>query len=527
MKKKMFDFIIIGSGAAGSVLANRLTENPFINILLVEYGDDKVDTEFIKIPFFWPNLLGTEVDWCYETESEVRLNGRKIKCPRGKILGGSTSINAMNYIRGSASDYNNWEKEYECKGWSYQEVLPYFKKSENQKSILNDLKYHGYSGPLHVCNAPYIAEISKAFLNAGIDAGYKRNLDFNGEHQEGFGVYQKTIRKNIRESAYQAFLKPILGRPNLHILIKTLCKKILFDDNKNAIGISVLHNGEGKKIYAEKEVILCAGAINSPQILMLSGIGPKEHLKSLGINVIYDSPNVGKNLQDHPFIFTFFSSNNEPIAPNLKTYKDQFNNQGHGPLTVGGGEVGAFIKTDPNLREPDVQIIFMSFNALNLNKPGISVNIDFLNVQSEPSYLLLKSSNPLDSPIIFNNYFKNVKDLESIIKAIRIIRKILKQPSLQKYQISGIQPNDSLQTDEEISQFILNNFESAYHFCGTCKMGNSNDSVVDTNLLVRGVNRLRVIDASIIPKITSGNTQAPVYMIAEKGADLIKLTYNI
>jgi choline dehydrogenase len=283
-----------------------------------------------------------------------------------------------------------------------------------------------------------------------------------------------------------------------------------------------------KKIFCKKEVILSGGTINSPQILILSGIGPKEHLQSLGIDVIYNSPNVGKNLQDHPFLFTYFSSiNNEPIGPQLELYKEQFYNQKIGPLTVGGGEVGAFLKSDSNLKEPDFQIIFIGFNIKDLNKSGFSVNIDFLNVKSEPSYLLLKSTNPLESPIIFNNYFKNFEDLQSIIRAIKIIRKILKQPSFQKYEISGVEPSDLLQTDEELLEFILNNFEAGCHFCGTCKMGDSNDSVVDPTLLVRGVNKLRVIDASIMPKLISGNTQAPVYMIGEKGADLIKSTYNI
>jgi choline dehydrogenase len=526
------DFIVVGAGAGGSVVAARLTENPSITVALLEAGGSYEHTsEPVSIPFLWATLQKTSIDWNYYEVASPTVDDRQIQLPRGRILGGSTAINAMNYVRGRPQDYNNWVEKYGAVGWSYEDVLPYFIKSENQKSILNST-VQGYHGPLTVQFCDYIFNISKVFYDAGLQAGYNANYDYNSGFQEGFTYYQKTINGIYRESSFVAYLEPNLNRTNLKIFRRATALRVLFDERKNAVGVVALQDGRLRYFFAFKEVIVSGGSINTPQLLMLSGVGPKEELEQFGIPVIYDSPYVGKNLQDQPIVYIYFNTTLPPIGPQLGEIAEQYFTEGKGPFTCGGGDIGAFIRSNDSLplNEPDIQILSVGFNSENLYESGFGPFFALINPKSPSGEVKINSADPLERPNIYNHFFESPEDIQAAISTIRKIRYILSQPAFDGYRGEpfGLGPTDDQVTDEQLTSYILSAMQSFDHPVGTCRMGSDpNTTVVDPHLIVRGVQRLRVIDASIMPHIISGNTQAPTYMIGEKGAALIKEYYNI
>jgi choline dehydrogenase len=519
----MYDYIIVGAGSAGCVLAHRLSEDPSVKVLLLEAGGPDSRRE-IHIPVAFSKLFQTPCDWAYYTEAEQQLENRKLYWPRGKVLGGSSSINAMIYIRGNRKDYDCWS-ELGNPGWRFADVLPYFKKSENQQH--GSSEYHGAGGPLHVSDLRCVNPLSEAFVEAAIESGYARNPDFNAAAQEGFGVYQVTQQNGRRHSAADAFLRPAMGRPNLKVITAAHASGILFE-RKRAIGVS-FHFGEGsRQERAAREVILCAGAVGSPQLLMLSGIGPSAQLRPFSIPVVCDLPGVGKNLQDHPSVGLIYECQ-EPVsllnATSLSStlrylcFKD-------GPLTSNVGEAGGFVKVSSSSATPEIQFhfgpgYFKNHGLETIDKHAFSFGPTLVRPFSKGS-ITLRSSNPLDSPRIQANYFADARDLDAMVEGIKVARAIGRAPSLVKYRGRELYPGDDAQTDAAFRDYARRIAETLYHPVGTCKMGNDPEAVVDSELRVHGVEGLRIVDASIMPTVPGGNTNAPTIMVAEKAADLIK-----
>ncbi|PLZ04665.1 choline dehydrogenase [Fischerella thermalis CCMEE 5273] len=519
----MYDYVIIGAGSAGCVLAHRLTENPKTTVLLLEAGNPDQKPE-IHIPAGFPKLLKTEYDWAYYTEKQPFLNNRQLYWPRGKVIGGSSSINAMIYIRGNLSDYDYWHNLGNS-GWSAKDVLPYFIKAENQNVLKNE--YHGVDGLLNVTNQRCINPLSRAFVKAAQQADLPLNPDFNGAKQEGLGFYQVTQKNGKRHSVAAAYLKPILQRPNLTVQTNAQVTKINFLGTQ-AIGLTYIHQGVNHEIKIAKEVILSGGAINSPQLLMLSGIGDAEQLKSLGIPVVMNLPGVGKNLQDHlcvPVAYTCTKSvslaNAEKFINVLKYLL--FKN---GPLTTNVAEAGGFVKINPDSQLNELQFHFAPTYFLNhgFTRPeghGFTFGPTLLYPQSKGN-ITLRSTNPSEAPVIQPNYLEKAADLEVLVAGVKLSRQLAQMPAFDSFRGEEFVPGVGVQDDEEIRTYIRDTVESLYHPVGTCKMGNDSMAVVNSQLQVHGVQGLRVIDASIMPSITGGNTNAPTIMIAEKAADMIK-----
>ncbi len=519
----MYDYIIVGAGSAGCVLAGRLTEDPKVSVLLLEAGGPD-DAQEIHIPATFSRLFKTPVDWDYATEEEPRLNGRAQYWPRGKVLGGSSSINIMIYMRGNRADYDRWQA-LGNDGWGYADVLPYFKKAEDQGRGAS--AYHGAGGPLHVMDRPYTNALSHAFIEAGAELGWPRNDDFNGASQEGVGAYQVTQRQGRRESAADAYLRPALGRPNLTVLTWALATRVLFEGSR-AVGVAYLKDGQEQQVRANGEVLLCGGTINSPQVLMLSGVGPAEHLRSLGIGVRVDLPGVGGNLQDHVCTGVFYGSK-QPIslfgvdtADNLREYVEHQ----RGPLTSNGAEAGAFVRTQPDLPEPDLQYLFIPTLFLNngLTPPdrhGYTIVPAVVTPRSR-GHLTLRSADPTRRPAIYSNYLAEESDLAALTEGVKIARRLGETRAFAPFADGELTPGLGVQGDQEIADYLRNSVQSLYHPVGTCKMGRDAQAVVDEQLRVRGTDALRVVDASIMPTIVNGNTNAPTIMIAEKVAALLR-----
>ena len=500
-----YDYVVIGAGSAGCVVANRLTEDGETTVLLLEAGNPDTKPE-IHLPVTWIKLWGTEVDWAYFTEPEPHLNNRKIYCPRGKVLGGSSSINAMIYIRGNRHDFDHWQALGNS-GWSYQDVLPYFKKSENQQHGASE--FHGVDGLLNVTDALEPHLTSQRFIDAAEALGYGRNPDFNGATQEGGGMLQLTIKDGKRQSTAVAFLNPILGRPNLTVTTSALVTRLLFEGTRT-IGVEYLHNGTLHQAFVNEEVILSAGAFDSPKLLMLSGIGNAQDLRALGISPVVDLPGVGQNLQDHLAVSAAYLATQDVIpAP-----------------TSNLGEAGLFLHTEnkPDAA-PNLQFHFgvLLWVQPEFARPGSGFSIVpcLLHPQSRGS-VSLRSSSPNDSPIIRMNYLQSEEDLQVLVEAIKIARNLANSGAFDDYLGEEVAPGVNVTSDEDIKAYIRQNSDSLYHPVGTCKMGTDTMAVVDAQLRVRGVEGLRVVDASIMPTLTSGNTNAPTIMIGEKAADLIK-----
>ena len=526
----MFDYIIVGGGSAGCVLAARLTEDPDVTVALLEAGP--VDSSvLIHCPAGLP-LLGKTgwTNWKFETVPQAGLNGRRGYQPRGKVLGGSSSVNAMIYNRGHRADYDHWASEGNA-GWGYDDLLPYFKKAEHNERGADT--FHGSGGPLNVKDLASPNRFGPVFVEAGRQAGFAVNTDFNGADQEGVGMYQVTHRNGERFSAAKAYLTPNLLRPNLQVITGAYTTRILLE-KKRAVGVEYQHLGLVKQIKANREVLLCAGTIQSPQILMLSGIGPHRHLLENGIATQHDLAGVGQNLHDHPDVVIV---NNAPNLTELfgisltgaaRAIQGIFEWRKHrtGMLTTNFAEAGGFIKSSPDETLPDLQLHFVIGKLINHGRKtvfghGYSCHVCVLRPLSRGS-IQLAGKDPLAAPLIDPNFLGARDDMDRMIRGFRIMRNILSQPALIGYGGTESASSAGAKTDLEIEQFIRDNGDTIYHPVGSCRMGSGTTDVVDMQLRVHGLQGLRVVDASIMPRIVGGNTNAPVIMIAEKAADMIK-----
>jgi choline dehydrogenase len=514
----MYDYIIVGAGSAGCVLANRLSEDSSVRVLLIEAGGTDNKPE-IHIPIAFATLFQTAYDWAYVTEAQPHLQNRQIDWPRGKMLGGSSSMNIMVYIRGNELDYDQWRENGNA-GWGYAEVLPYFRRAERQQRGASS--YHGNDGPQYVADPRSPNILSRTFLKAGVEAGLPLNADFNGASQEGVGLAQLTQKRGMRNSTADAYLRPALRRPNLVVLTDTLVQRVLFE-GKRASGVACVRQGEEEEIYASQEVILCAGAINSPQLLLLSGLGPAEQLQDQGIAVLSDLPGVGENLQDHllvPVCYTCTRPVSLASAKNLGNLL-KFLLFKKGPLTSNIGEAGAFYKTRQDLPAPDLEMAFTPVSYLDQEHHGFTLGPILLAPESR-GYLALRSPDVHQSPLIQPNYLDQQADLEVLIAGVKLARCLAETRALAPYRGEEFAPGSQVQSAEEIADFIRASATTVYHPVGTCKMGNDVRAVVDSELRVRGVHNLRVVDASIMPTLVRGHTNAAAIMIAEKAADLIR-----
>ena len=526
------DFVIVGSGSSGSALASRLSEDGKNSVLVLEYGG--TDTSpLIQMPgaLSFPMNM-PRYDWGYFSEPEPHLGGRKLACPRGKVIGGSSSINGMVYVRGHAGDYDNWS-DTGAEGWSYADVLPYFLRMENwhDSGQGGDPEWRGKNGPLHITRGKRDIPLHKAFVDAGIQAGFELTKDYNGEQQEGFSPMEQTVWKGQRWSAANAYLKPALKRSNLD-LHNCLARRIIMD-GKRAVGVEVQRGSDVYIVHARREVIIAASAINSPKLLMLSGIGPAAHIKETGINVIADRPGVGQNLQDHLELY-IQQACTQPIT--LFKYWNLFGKMRvgiewllnkSGPGASNAFETCAFLRSKPGVSYPDIQYHFLPIavrydGQAAAEGHGFQAHVGPMRSASRGS-IRLNSSNPEDKPKIVFNYMSQPQDWEDFRHCIRLTRSIFGQPAFDPFRGKEIQPGIDVQSDEELDTFISEHVESAYHPCGTCKIGRPYDpmAVVDPECRVIGVDSLRVVDSSIFPRIPNGNLNGPSIMVGEKGADHI------
>ena len=524
----MYDYIIIGAGSAGCVLANRLSEDPTLRVLLLEAGPRDWHP-FIHMPAGLAKLVGQKgINWNYDTAPEPQLNQRRLWWPRGKVLGGSSSINAMCYIRGVPRDYDEWAAAG-AQGWDWNSALPYFKRSEHNSRGGDAL--HGGSGPLHVADLRYTNPLSAAFIEAGQQAGFRHNHDFNGSEQVGVGLYQVTQKDGARCSSAVAYLQPARSRPNLEVVTGALVRRILLA-NGRATGVAYAKDGVETQAQADREVLLSGGAINSPQLLMLSGIGPADHLAAHGISVSVDAPQVGQNLQDHLDICTLQHSTQRITydrASELKTAYDYFLRGHKGPGSSNIAEAGGFLRSPlaPDERA-DIQLHFVpamldDHGRNRLQGDGYTLHACFLRPRSR-GRITLNSADPRMDARIEANYLSDAEgfDLKMMLECAKLSRELFAQRAFDPYRGAPIHPARNDLSDSEMIDFIRAKAESVYHPIGTCRMGNDEDSVVDTQLRVRGVDGLRVIDASVMPSLIGGNTNAPTIMIAERASDLIR-----
>ena len=526
---QQYDYIIVGAGSAGCVLANRLSANPTNQVLLIEAGGSDMNP-WIHVPVgYFKTMHHPSTDWCYVTEPDKGIAGRRLQWPRGKVLGGSSSLNGLLYVRGQPEDYDHWA-ELGNKGWSFNEVLPYFKKSEDQERGADE--YHGVGGPLKVSNLRLRRPIAEFFIKAATEVGIPFNDDYNGEKQEGVGYFQQTAHKGFRWSTSKGFLRPARKRANLTVLTKAQTTRVLFEDDK-AIGIEYLKGGQRHRVHAQGdgEVILSSGAIGSPQILQLSGVGPKTVLEKVGVPLVKDLPGVGQNLQDHLQIRLVFKTSQ-------RTLNDEVNNifkQGWvglqyilsrtGPLTLAASQVAVFTRSNPDVERPDIQF---HMQPLSADKPGDGAHkfsaFTSSVCQLRPhgrGYLEITSKDPLEHPAIHPNYLSDERDHQVAIDSIKVARRIAEAPALAPHIIDEYVPGRQYQSDEELLEAARQHSQTIYHPTGTCKMGHDDMAVVDDRLRVHGLKNLRVVDASIMPEIVSGNTNAPTIMIAEKASDMI------
>lgn len=519
----MYDYIIVGAGSAGCALASRLSEDSQTSVLLLEAGG-KDNEQKIHIPAAFSQLFKTSYDWEYYTEEEPGMVNRKMYWPRGKVLGGSSSINAMIYIRGHRHDYDTW-REAGNEGWGYSDVLPYFKKAENQER--GPSEYHGVGGPLNVADMRYVNPLSRAFVAACLETGMPANEDFNGAVNEGAGIFQTTQKNGARWSTVNAYLKPALGRPNLTVRPQTQVARIVIEKGR-AVGVAYLVNGQVETVRANREVLICGGAINSPQLLMLSGVGPAEHLREMGIEVLVDLPGVGENLQDHLAAGAAYQSTQPISLANAQKPANLLNYLffKKGPFTSTIAEAGAFIKTRSDAPAPDIQYHFApTFFKAHGFEPveghGFTIAPTLLHPSSRGS-IRLRSSDPTAHAVICANYFTTEEDVQVMLAGMKIAHEIAHTRAFAPFLGPESEPGTWKRSDSETIQAIRESAETLYHPAGTCKMGNDALAVVDSQLRVRGVDGLRVVDASIMPTVIGGNTNAPTIMIAEKAADLIK-----
>ncbi|MFH1340280.1 MAG: choline dehydrogenase [Pseudomonadota bacterium] len=523
-----FDYVIVGAGSAGCVLANRLSADGKHSVLLLEAGP-KDSNLWIHVPLGYGMLFKEKtVNWMYQTEPEPGLNGRQVFQPRGKVLGGSSSINGLLYVRGQHEDYDRWRQRGNA-GWGFDDVLPYFKKAEDQQRGADD--YHGAGGPLPVSDMLHADPLSGAFIKAAVESGIPDNPDFNGATQEGAGWFQTTTRNGRRASTARSYLRAAKGRRNLHVETAALAQRILFE-GRRATGIEYRQNGALRTVRARREILISSGAYNSPQLLQLSGVGPADLLKSHGIDVVLDAPGVGNDLQDHMQVRIVMRCS-QPI-----TLNDIVNHPGRrimagaryaafrtGPLTIAAGTSGAFFKTDPRLASPDVQIHFLPFSTDKMGEklhPYSAFSASVCQVRPESrGTLRIKSADPTAAPEIRINYLATETDRTVNVEGLKILRRILAAPALKPFVVEEADPGAKVVSDEDLLAFCRQRGSTVYHPTSTCRMGNDSLAVVDQRLRLRGIEGLRVVDASVMPDLVSGNTNAPVIMIAEKASDMI------
>jgi choline dehydrogenase-like flavoprotein len=528
------DYVIVGGGSAGCVLAARLSEDPAVQVALLEAGPPD-SSVLIHCPAGLAVLAKNgQANWKFETVPQPGLGGRRGYVPRGKVLGGSSSINAMIYTRGHRADYEAWAAEGNP-GWSFEEVLPFFKRSEHNERGAD--AFHGTGGPLNVMDLRTPHRFGSIFVEAGRQAGYHENRDFNGPHQEGVGLYQVTHKAGERFSAARAYLAPNRHRPNLQVITGAQATRVLLEGLR-AVGVAYREGGEDKALRAQREVILCAGALQSPQLLMLSGIGPGEHLREHGIPVVHELPGVGRNLHDHvdvvqvvdaPHLTDLFGLSFAGVVNAIKGIVE-WRRHRSGLLTTNFAEAGGFIRSTPQEPLPDLQLHFVIGKLVDHGRKtvfghGYSCHVCLLRPKSRGA-LTLASADPLAAPRIDPNFLADPDDLRRLVVGFRAMRRILEQPALAGYRGRELAASAAARDDASIASFIRGHADTIYHPVGTCRMGHGALDVVDAELRVRGIEGLRVADASIMPAIVAGNTNAPVIMIGEKAAELVRQAAN-
>jgi len=531
MENGTYDYIIVGAGSAGCVLANRLTENANVSVLLLEYGGSD-SSIFVQMPTALQFPMNMErFNWYFESEAEPNLNGRKIIVPRGKALGGSSTINGMIYVRGNACDYDQWETSG-AKGWAYRDCLPYLRKAETCAYGADD--YRGGDGPLHTCNGNGMKNpLYRAFIRAGEDAGYGVTDDYNGHRQEGMSKMDMTVKGGVRCSTALAYLKPVRHRNNLTVITHALTRRIILE-GKKAVGVEYIKNDRSHQVRAGREVILSAGSIGSPHIMQMSGIGPVSVLKDAGIEVLHELPGVGENLQDHlESVIQYETKLPVSLNRNMGRVSKFFIGLRWMLFKSGLGatnhfESTGFIRTHAGVKWPNIQFHFLPavirYDGMEGNE-GEGYQIHFgVNRPYSRGWVRARSSNPLDKPTIVFNYMSDQRDIDEYRMAFRLTREIGLQPAFDEYRACELDPGDAVETDDEINAWVRDNVETAYHPSCTCKMGDVDDemAVVDPECRVRGIDGLRIVDSSIFPTILNGNLNAGTIMVGEKAADIIK-----
>lgn len=523
-----FDYIIVGAGSAGCVLANRLSASGRHNVLLLEAGPRDTNP-WIHIPLGYGKLFATPaVNWMYQSEPEPHLNGRRVFTPRGKVLGGSSSINGLVHVRGQPEDFDEWAR-LGNRGWSFADVLPYFRKSEDYQHGAD--AFHGAGGPLAVSDLPDRHPLCDAFIEAGGTTGVPRNDDFNGQSQEGFGYFHSTSRKGRRASCAVAYLRPAESRSNLRVITEARATRVLFDGVR-ATGVEFQQNGTLQRATAGAEILLCGGSFNSPQLLQLSGVGPRALLDAHGIPVVLDAPGVGEGLQDHFYVRTVWKcarplTFNDDMATlwgkawvGLRYWLAR-----RGPLTVSAGYAGAFLKSRPEVARPDVQLYFINFSTDKMGTTlhpfsGFTVSMSPLRPESR-GHVRIRTPDPLEAPAIQYRYLDTEEDRRVVVDSLKTIRRLMATGPMQPFVAAEHAPGTRVVSDEDWLGYARDVGGTVYHPTSTCRMGQDAMAVVDDRLRVRGLAALRVVDASIMPNVVSGNTNAATVMVAEKGADLI------
>ena len=515
------DFVIVGAGSAGCVMANRLSEDAANSVLLLEAGHPDTAQE-ISIPAAFAKLFKSPLDWNYETEAQDHLDGRKLYWPRGKMLGGCSSINAMIYIRGHRRDYDAWAEAGNA-GWGYDDVLPYFKRAEDNED--GESQYHGAGGPLHVENRRYTNPICDALVEGFETLGYRRNDDFNGETQEGVGRYQVTQKGGVRWSTATGYLRPALGRPNLEARTGAQVSRVVLEHGR-ATGVEFTHDGQTHTVHARRGVILSAGAITSPHLLMLSGVGDRAELEAAGVKVLHELPGVGRNLQDHVFVPLVYATE----TPGLKDALSEeqmalYMSEQRGMLVSNIAETGGFLKTRPELDAPDLQYhngpaLFVDHGFVEMDGYHFTLLPSLIKPASR-GQIRLASADPTAAPLIEPNYLAESADMDVLIYGLELARNAVLAAPLDIHRRDEVLPGAGVTDRAGLEAHVRAHAMTIYHPVGTCKMGHDDMAVVDDTLKVRGLEGLWVVDASVMPEITRGNTNAPTIMIAEKAADLI------